>query len=106
MAEAAELAASGGAAPGRPGAEELAEGGHLLVRLDGGDGFLAALAGLHVRARTPLDWSAWTAGEPIDLPTYPFAHRRYWPDAEPPAGPHEDGTTGGAAAGELTPSRR
>jgi NAD(P)-dependent dehydrogenase (short-subunit alcohol dehydrogenase family)/acyl carrier protein len=42
------------------------------------DGFLTALAGLHVRG-VPVDWSPLTAGGTlIDLPPYPFQRQRYW----------------------------
>ncbi|MBP8538812.1 type I polyketide synthase, partial [Streptomyces sp. MK37H] len=44
---------------------------------------VAALARLHVRG-VPVDWTALvpgTARRGVDLPTYAFQHRRYWPDA-------------------------
>ncbi|WP_407075541.1 SDR family NAD(P)-dependent oxidoreductase [Saccharopolyspora gloriosae] len=45
---------------------------------------LTALAGLHVRG-VELDWSALLPGaRQVDLPTYAFQHRRFWP--EPAAG--------------------
>ncbi|MBF6059307.1 SDR family NAD(P)-dependent oxidoreductase [Nocardia terpenica] len=37
-----------------------------------------ALAGLYVRG-VPVAWPA--VGRHVDLPTYPFEHRRFWPDA-------------------------
>ncbi|MBI0299655.1 SDR family NAD(P)-dependent oxidoreductase, partial [Streptomyces sp. PRKS01-29] len=44
---------------------------------------VAALARLHVRG-VPVDWTALLPGTSrrrVDLPTYAFQHRRYWPDA-------------------------
>ena len=38
---------------------------------------LEALAGLHVSGATP-DWTAILAGTRVDLPTYAFAHQRFW----------------------------
>ena len=54
-----------------------------LRRDDGGPGrFLASLAEVHVRG-VPVDWAAvLPGGERVDLPTYAFRHRRFWP--EPP----------------------
>ncbi|MFI9503680.1 type I polyketide synthase [Nocardia sp. NPDC052566] len=40
----------------------------------------AALAGLYVRG-VPVVWP--TAGGQVDLPTYPFEHKRFWPDSVP-----------------------
>ncbi|MGO1050364.1 type I polyketide synthase [Crossiella sp. CA198] len=41
---------------------------------------LAGVASLHV-AGTPVDWTRLLpAGEVVELPTYPFQHRRYWPE--------------------------
>ncbi|MEU8878289.1 SDR family NAD(P)-dependent oxidoreductase, partial [Streptomyces javensis] len=47
---------------------------------------VAALARLHVRG-APVDWTALLPGTSwrrLDLPTYAFQHRRYWPDAPVP----------------------
>nr|WP_269785853.1 type I polyketide synthase [Streptomyces antimycoticus] len=60
---------------------------------------VAALARLHVRG-VPIDWTTLLSGSSrprVDLPTYAFQHRRYWPDA-----PVSDATT----AGELGSARR
>ncbi|GAA1959173.1 type I polyketide synthase [Amycolatopsis minnesotensis] len=65
-----------------------------LRRDDGGlDRFLSSAAELHVRG-VPVDWRpAFAPGPrpPVELPTYPFQRRRFWPDvrergAESPAG--------------------
>ncbi|KJS58005.1 type I polyketide synthase [Streptomyces rubellomurinus] len=56
--------------------------------VDGGrdtDGFLAALAELHVLG-VPVDWSAAfpaTGLRRVELPTYAFQRRRYWLEDEP-----------------------
>ena len=54
-----------------------------LRRGDGGPGrFLASLAEVHVRG-VPVDWAAvLPSGRRVELPTYAFRHRRFWP--EPP----------------------
>ncbi|QKG19188.1 type I modular polyketide synthase, MlsA1 [Actinomadura verrucosospora] len=61
-----------------------------LRRDDGGpDRLLTSLAEAHVRG-TAVDWTAvLPAGEPVDLPTYAFEHRRFWPGRA------------GAAAGDV-----
>ncbi|OLF09969.1 hypothetical protein BU204_32340 [Actinophytocola xanthii] len=57
---------------------------------------LSALATLHV-AGVPVDWAAvLPTGATVELPTYPFQHRRYWPT---PAG------SGDAAALGLASTR-
>ncbi|MGC4892104.1 SDR family NAD(P)-dependent oxidoreductase, partial [Micromonospora sp. DT227] len=48
---------------------------------DEADALLAGLAELHVHG-VRVDWTPWFAGTGatrVDLPTYAFAHRRYWP---------------------------
>ncbi|GAA0835160.1 hypothetical protein GCM10009525_40810 [Streptosporangium amethystogenes subsp. fukuiense] len=45
---------------------------------------LAALAELHANG-VPVDWRAvMPGGRRVDLPTYPFEHRRYWPETSGP----------------------
>ncbi|WP_216311710.1 type I polyketide synthase, partial [Streptomyces nanshensis] len=63
-------------------------GAHLLPALrkdrDEEHALLAAVAGLHARG-TAVAWNALFEGSGahwVDLPTYPFQRRRYWPDAE------------------------
>ncbi|WP_326638679.1 SDR family NAD(P)-dependent oxidoreductase [Streptosporangium sp. NBC_01755] len=47
---------------------------------------LAALAELYVHG-VPVDWRAvLPGGRRVDLPTYPFEHRRFWPDGSAGAG--------------------
>ncbi|MEU1792194.1 SDR family NAD(P)-dependent oxidoreductase [Streptomyces sparsogenes] len=49
-------------------------------------------------AGTPVDWAAWLPAHPaLELPTYPFQHRRYWLDARP-GGPQDPGGLGLEAA--------
>ncbi|WP_146193937.1 type I polyketide synthase, partial [Streptomyces sp. MA5143a] len=60
-----------------PAVPALAEGESETVTA------VAALGHLHVRG-VPVDWSALFGGvtpERVDLPTYAFQHRRYWPEA-------------------------
>ncbi|WP_246835746.1 acyltransferase domain-containing protein, partial [Micromonospora sp. MH33] len=69
------------------------------VHRDQGDRarFLLSLAQLHVRG-VPVDWRpALAGGRRVDLPTYAFAHRRYWP--RPVTGAADVGAAGLAAAG-------
>ncbi|SCL26530.1 polyketide synthase 12 [Micromonospora pallida] len=61
------------------------------------DRFLLSLAQLHVRG-VPVDWRpALAGGRRVDLPTYAFAHRRYWPRQL--TGRGDVGAVGLAAAG-------
>jgi acyl transferase domain-containing protein/acyl carrier protein len=70
-----------------------------LRRDDGGLGaFTRALAAAHA-AGAELDWQAFFAdsgARAIELPTYPFQRRRYWPDAATDAG--DPAAVGQAAA--------
>jgi acyl transferase domain-containing protein len=55
-----------------------ADGPIACLRESEPDGFLAVLAGLHVRG-VPVDWSPLTAGGTlVDLPPYAFQRERYW----------------------------
>ncbi|MFC8906212.1 SDR family NAD(P)-dependent oxidoreductase, partial [Micromonospora sp. NPDC057140] len=69
------------------------------VQRDQGDRgrFLLSAAQLHVRG-VAVDWRpALAGGRRVDLPTYAFAHRRYWP--RPATGPGDVGAAGLDAAG-------
>ncbi|WP_327028036.1 SDR family NAD(P)-dependent oxidoreductase [Micromonospora sp. NBC_01740] len=69
------------------------------VQRDQGDRarFLLSLAQLHV-CGVAVDWRpALAGGRRVDLPTYAFAHRRYWP--RPVSGPGDVGAAGLDAAG-------
>ncbi|WP_370040911.1 type I polyketide synthase [Micromonospora sp. M71_S20] len=59
-----------------------------LRREDGGLGrFLRSLGQVHV-AGGRVDWDVvLPAGRPVDLPTYAFQRRRYWPETGPDAAP-------------------
>ena len=47
---------------------------------------LASLAEVHVRG-VPVDWAAvLPAGQRVELPTYNFQHRHYWPQPSPGLG--------------------
>ncbi|MFG2697352.1 type I polyketide synthase [Kitasatospora sp. NPDC048407] len=109
LPEADSDSAPGGSAPA-PGGSVPAPGGPgavPLLRGDRGesDAVRTALASLHLRG-VAVDWSAGWSGTDVrrvDLPTYAFQHRRFWPVAAPdpapaawrgrrgiaaPAGPH------------------
>ncbi|WP_046386706.1 type I polyketide synthase, partial [Kitasatospora aureofaciens] len=66
--------------------ESAADGAGALAALRPGrdetEALTEALAGLHVRG-VPVRWDAYFAGtgtaRHVDLPTYAFQHRRYWP---------------------------
>ncbi|SCF11063.1 Acyl transferase domain-containing protein [Micromonospora haikouensis] len=59
--------------------------------------FLLSAAQLHVRG-VAVDWRpALAGGRRVDLPTYAFEHRRYWP--RPATGPGDVGAAGLDAAG-------
>ncbi|MFD6717514.1 SDR family NAD(P)-dependent oxidoreductase, partial [Micromonospora chalcea] len=63
----------------------------------GRERFLLSLAQLHVSG-VGVDWRpALAGGRRVDLPTYAFAHRRYWP--RPVSGPGDVGAAGLDAAG-------
>ncbi|GAA2024658.1 type I polyketide synthase [Polymorphospora rubra] len=71
--------------------------GSVQRDLGGTDRFLHSLARLHVRG-VPVDWRPVFAGaRRVDLPTYAFAHRRYWPRVSAASG---DVTTAGLDAPE------
>ncbi|WP_439656205.1 type I polyketide synthase [Lentzea sp. HUAS TT2] len=58
-------------------------GGIPLLRRDRGErrAFVTALARLHVSG-VDVDWSGfYPGGRVIGLPTYPFQHERFWPEA-------------------------
>ncbi|MGW6932262.1 type I polyketide synthase [Lentzea sp. NPDC054927] len=61
----------------------LVDGAIPVLRKDRGErkAFLAALARLHVSG-VDVDWSSfYRGGRGVDLPTYPFQHERFWPEA-------------------------
>ncbi|QNP67845.1 SDR family NAD(P)-dependent oxidoreductase (plasmid) [Streptomyces genisteinicus] len=63
---------------------------------DGVRALLTAVAGAHVRG-THVDWRAVfgrLGGRTVDLPTYAFQHRRYWPLPAPGARGHSAGPGG------------
>ncbi|MFE5212554.1 type I polyketide synthase [Streptomyces sp. NPDC056600] len=63
----------------------------------------AALARLHV-AGARVDWDHWFGGPPrpaIDLPTYPFEHRRFWWPAEAFGAARADGPDGPGRASDA-----
>ncbi|MFI7075557.1 SDR family NAD(P)-dependent oxidoreductase, partial [Micromonospora sediminicola] len=60
---------------------------------------LTALAQLHVHG-VPVSWEAWFTGPAptrIDLPTYAFQHRRYWPETAR----HRPGDVSGAGLSDA-----
>src|SRR2546430_2774302 len=81
-----------------PGGPHAPGGGGRLGRGDGGAaGFLAALAEFHVRGGG-VDWVAVLGGgERVELPTYAFRRRRFWPERAP--------AVGGAGAGSVAEAR-
>ncbi|NKE63799.1 acyltransferase domain-containing protein, partial [Lentzea sp. PSKA42] len=61
----------------------LVDGAVPALRKDRGErkAFVAALARLYVSG-TDVDWSSfYQGGRGVDLPTYPFQHERFWPEA-------------------------
>ncbi len=61
----------------------LVENAIPLLRKDRGEhkGLLSALARLHVSG-VHVEWSSfYRGGRGVDLPTYPFQHERFWPEA-------------------------
>ncbi|MFF1960072.1 type I polyketide synthase [Streptomyces sp. NPDC058220] len=78
------------------------------LRRDEGDTgrFLASLAEAHVHG-TPVDWrTAFPAGglTPVELPTYAFQRRRYWPEQKPVENGGAAGTDADAAFWRLVES--
>ncbi|MGX4735432.1 type I polyketide synthase [Kitasatospora griseola] len=72
-------------APDGPAPASGGPGAVPLLRGDRGesDAVRTALASLHLRG-VAVDWSAGWSGADVrrvDLPTYAFQHRRFWPDA-------------------------
>ena len=62
---------------------------------------LSALARVHVRG-LPVDWAAVLAGgRRVDLPTYPFQHQRFWPQAAPAVAPSGGDGAGSAAEAQF-----
>jgi acyl transferase domain-containing protein/acyl carrier protein len=55
---------------------------------------VTALARLHTYG-VPVTWGG-SSGRRVDLPTYPFEHRRYWPDAPAMHGAGAEAATGDA----------
>ncbi|WP_329812378.1 type I polyketide synthase [Streptomyces sp. GSL17-113] len=81
------------------GTEGVVVAGSLRRDEGGLDRFLASAAELWVRG-VEVDWTALFADarpRTVDLPTYPFQRRHYWPDYRPRAASAEpDGTADGA----------
>ncbi|WP_449657451.1 type I polyketide synthase, partial [Streptomyces winkii] len=64
---------------------------------------LGAVARLHVNGAR-VDWARHfdgTSARPVDLPTYPFQHERYWPEAATAAGGRENTTADGDGEGDA-----
>ncbi|MCK9904758.1 acyltransferase domain-containing protein, partial [Frankia sp. Cpl3] len=90
VTQAAEAADVTGAA----GVHETVAVGSLR-RDDGGVRRLAVNAAQLWAKGLPVDWRPLVAaGRPVDLPTYPFEHRRYWPEVPAPT----SGSTGSGRA--------
>ncbi|WP_203935305.1 type I polyketide synthase [Virgisporangium ochraceum] len=93
--------------------QHCVDGGEFLpvLRRDRDEAWAAvsALAGAHVRG-VAVDWAAVLGGgRRVDLPTYAFDHRRYWPElsAAPAAGtaaadPADDGFWTAVERGDVT----
>ena len=85
------LAGAAGAPLGRPAVE-------TLRRDDGGPARFLVSAGRAGALGAPVDWPgvfAGTGARRIDLPTYPFEHRRFWLRADPDL--HADPVSAGQA---------
>ncbi|MEV4753443.1 type I polyketide synthase, partial [Streptosporangium sp. NPDC049248] len=78
--------------PGQSGTDQSSDSGADVVLVpvlrgdrDEHEAATEALARLHVHG-VPVDWRAvLPRGRRVDLPTYPFEHRRFWPESGAPA---------------------